>query len=906
MILNGLRWQNPQHKAVIVVPDRLVSQWQGECWTRGHCVAGVGGKNWQEKPGEPFVRIIRPQSIQSDDFRLDPNEFDLLIVDEPQTMPELVMGKIERIAPDLRQLLVLSATPGLGDPARRRRMMKLLEPERVITAELSGTDADRALTEIETTAIAMLATRGSTVGTKLYCAYSSERRVVRARRAEWGRYLPERRHEQISVEPLKGEAERVKVGMRWLEAVGLARTEEGWRFAQALHRGGRSARLVVANRMRRGAGADGLAAVGDASSEPGDSRFDALLDILRELWAQDSRRQVVVVAGDNPTIDFLSARLSRYFGSEGEPLEVTELRRASESSDDEAEDIREMYERLDAFIRGRSKVLLVGEWIQAGLNLHYYSRDIVFYSPPWNAEAVDQLIGRLDRLRPNGLRRGDSGRAFGRVRTWCITQAGTVEARIVAGLEATAVFNRPLPLVPPEEAAKIRDALRSLAFGNDVEGAVQTLSDLASRWDGEWAFSRLADLNPYTPSAALAAHERLNSQPLPEPVLKHPGEWDDGYTARAEVAVQGWLDLLEKAHFFGVSMRNDRVNDFRFTTIWHLKGTAPTVPVPELEGPNWLDGHAPFLVRRKHLSTPPRNKVVTDDGEPDGRLLRFLDHGEALHESLVRGFMELAQRTICDPMSPRACVVVFPEGHPALQFAGQTLLVQVAYADPGEAALSPFNSRRLRDLVDAAPTEAQKVALEADVRSAEEAWRSDQRWLRSMLPAMTLAATSRIDGNEWTPINDEAKWEILKPLAYGELTVCAKASPFHLPPPKQVTIQGAREQMVRIITELRAAWKLRGAELRSALVERRLQTEVEAADRLRLRQAELAMRQLRAAGTERFKDGLVAAEERRISMADVMAEARATWLDAIPKLMEQAKPKGVGLLIIRPAPMDNG
>lgn len=905
MVLNALRWQNPRHKAVILVPDRLVSQWLSECWTRCHCVAAVVGGDREEDRSEAFVRVVRPQSVQSGEFRLAPDEFDLLVVDEPQTMPMSVMEDVERAAPDFRQLLVLSATPGLGDAARRRRMMKLLEPERVLAAEIAGATADEALAEIEVVALARLASGDAAVGSALYRAYSSERRIARARRAEWGRYLPERRHERVSVEPLKGEADRVRIGMRWLEGAGSARTEEGWRFAQALHRGSRSARLSVANRMRRGEKGGALAAVADACSGPGDSRFDALLDILGELWVQDPRRQVVIVAGDNPTIDFLSGRLPRYFGAEDEPLEVTELRRASESAEDEAEDVREMYGQLEGFIRGRAKVLLVGEWIQAGLNLHYYARDIVFYSPPWDPDAVDQLIGRLDRLRPNGLMRGDSDRGFGRVRIWCITQRGTVEAKVVAGLEAAAVFGRPLPPVPPEEAAEMRDALRSLAFGGDFDGAVATLRALAERWDREWASSRLANLTPYTPEAAKEAYDRLNREPLPEPVLKRPPEGDDGHTARAEIALRGWLDLMNKARLFDVDMREDRVDGYRFATIWHPDRDSVTFPVPELVGRNRLDGHAPFVARRRHLSTPPRNKVITDDGEPDGRLLRFLDHGDALHESLVRGFAELARGTICDPASPHACVVLFPEGHPALELAGQTLLVQVAYADPGAAALPPFDPARLRGLADAAPTEAQRAALAADVRLAEDAWRCDQRWLRGVLPAMTLAGVSRLSGNVWMPVADDLKWEVLKPLTYGERTVCARGRLLQHPPQKQVVAQGVKEQTTRIIGELHMAWRSRGAELRSALVERRLQTDVEATDLLRLRRGELAKRRLGGAGTERFKEGLVAAAERRVSMAEAMAGERAGWLEAIPALAEAAKPKRVGLLVIRPAPIEN-
>jgi ATP-dependent helicase HepA len=911
MVLNALRWQNPAHKATILVPDRLVNQWRIECWTRCHCEAAVAGDE-NTDDADAFVRIVRPESVQSGKFTLAPEDFDLLIVDEPQTMPVALMEEVERVAPNFRQLLILSATPGLGDPIRRQRIMKLLEPERIITGELTGGNTDEVLAEIEAEALAKLAGGENISDGELYRTYSAERRIVRARRAEWGRYLPERRYQHVSVEPLKGEVDRVRIGMHWLEEAGSGKADEGWRFAQALHRSNRSAQGVIAAPMRQAKDSGTLAAAKEACNGPGDTRFDALLDILSGLWAQDPQRQVVVVAGDNPTIGFLAGRLPRYFGNEEEPLQVTELRRASEATEDEAEDVREMHVQLEGFIRGKSKVLLVGEWVQAGLNLHYYARDIVFYCPPWEPEAIDQLIGRLDRLRPNGLRRGDSDRGFGRVRTWCITQRDTVEAKIVAGLEAAAVFIRPLPPARPEETSEMRSSLRALAFGGDFHGSVAILKGLAERWNGEWASSRLAELNPFTPSSAQAAYDRLRCAPLPEPVLKQSAG-DDGYTARAEEAVRGWLDLMSRAHLFEVGSRRDHKDEYRFWTIWHSSRNAVAFDVPELKGRNSLDGHAPFVVHRKHLAAPPRSTVHTDDGERGehgertGRPLRFFDHGDALHESLIRGFAELARKTICNPARVEARVVLFPEGHPALALAGQTLLAQVAYVDPGVAAFLTFEHtrKRLKELADSAPTDAQKAALYADVTVTEDAWRADQRWLRSILPAIMLAGASRLSQNAWIPVADELKWELLKPLFYGEHMVCAKCRNFLYPPAPQLVARGLKEQAVGIFAELHSFWRSREAALRSALGERLFQVNIEAADLIRLRKAELAKRQFGGAGTAQLKEGQIAAAERRVLMAEAMAEARTGWLKVIPALVKDAKPSLVGLLVIRPVLMES-
>ena len=92
MVLNALRCQNPAHRAVILVPDRLVTQWHTECWSRAHTHASVLGDPTDDD--EQFVRIVRPQSLQSGEFQLDPAEFDMLIVEE-QSQTQLPQAAAE-------------------------------------------------------------------------------------------------------------------------------------------------------------------------------------------------------------------------------------------------------------------------------------------------------------------------------------------------------------------------------------------------------------------------------------------------------------------------------------------------------------------------------------------------------------------------------------------------------------------------------------------------------------------------------------------------------------------------------------------------------------------------------------------------------------------------------------------
>lgn len=918
MVLNALRWQNRRHRAVILVPDRLVRQWQDECWTRCHCKAAVVGEH--DDDAEAFVRIVRPQSLQSGVFRLRPDVFDLLVVDEPQTMPASVLADVERAAPDFRQILLLSATPGLNDPARRRQVMRIIEPERTGCAELQGSDPEQALALAEESALSRFpGARDGTVGADLQAAlfrtFSRERRIIRARRAEWGRYLPERRYEQVSVPPLFGEVERVRLGMEWVMRTGSPEDarSDAWRMAQALHRGHGSARQSIASARSRRPDVDGrLAAILDASaSSPGDSRFDALLDTLARIWTNNPSAQVIVVAGDNPTIDFISQRLPRYFGEPESPLLIATLRRSSESSDDEVKDVEAMHEQLADFSAGRAKVLLIGEWVQAGLNLQYFARNVVFYSAPWEPEAIDQLVGRLDRLRPNGLFKADRGEHLGRVRIWCISQEGTIEARVLAGLEAIGVFWRPLPPMPPADAGEIRRGLEALAFGVPG-GSIEALEAMASRWDGEWATSQLFHLNPFTPTAAQGAYDQLQRAALPEPVLRQPDR-DAPFVTRAEDALRGWTNLMSKGRFFALGVRNDHEDDsVRFSTIWYADDPAdapfqvPDIPVPDVpRGSHWMSGHVPFLYRRRDLARPPRNAVHTDDGEQGGRLLRFLDHGDALHDRLVEGFIEFSKKAFGEPAKPQYRVVLFPPGHPILEFQGELLLVSVGWLDPGTSVLPAFEPKPLEEIVAEARSDAQKASLAADILAARDAWRADQRWLREHLPAALVGCASRLSGDRWVPVDRELAWEALKPFADDENEVCAKSASAGAQTPHVPIANGLRENVRRTQEEFAALWSAPLAGLEQAVFLRLLQVEAESADRRALRQAEVERRRAEKAGQpERMWEGRVAAAGRRLAMAERLEALRTGWLRQVLGRVQSPPRPNYMTLLMRPAPME--
>lgn len=895
MILNALRWQNGRHKAVILVPDRLVKQWQDECWTRCHCKAAVVGETTPEGK-DTFVRIVRPQSIQSGEFTLDPGVYDLLVVDEPQTLPNDVMEKVERAAPQFRQMLMLSATPGLGDPSRRRKILRIVEPDRVQAAEYAGLAPEEYLDRLEQEALSRLEADGEArgLGEVLFRTFSSERRIARSRRADWGKYLPQRQYENVTVEPLEGEARRVQLGMEWLSTK-KDRWLEASRFAQALHRGHQSARRAINARQDKGEKSQLLLDASAATASAiGDSRFDALLEILSDIWAKDSESKVVIVAGDNPTINFLSSRLPDYLAL---PEDLSELRRQTESLENEYEDVKAMHELLNDFTRGAARLLMVGEWVQAGLNLHYFADNVVFYSTPWDAEAIDQLVGRLDRLRPNGLALAERNGRRKLVRIWTITQRGTVESHVVSGLDATGVFRRPLPPVAPAETDLMAESLRRLALGEDRAGALAKLKDLAGHWDGGWQRSRLAHLSPFTPGAAQQCYEALQSAPLPEPAQGRNLKRSGPYIQRAETALRGWTQMMSKAGMFDAPHIKDSEETQYFRLSHSGKRDAAPFAVDELN-----DGVYPFIYKRAHLTVPPRN---TTSGEPGSPLLHFLDHGDVVHERLVRGFRELLVSKLASDKTPPSLVVQFPEGHPALALQGQNVMIVVAWADPS-SGLMAFPEGRLGALVDAANTPAQKRDLTTDVHAAREAWRADLRWVRSILPAQLMFEGGQMSGAQWLPLARELAAEFLRPLYYGEAgTLCARGRHGMVNVPGDIATKGVRELSHRLVVEFATAWQDPRERLKEVLAGRLMQVEAECRDIEDNWGAEIERRRnMKAGAGEQTKEGLVTAAQRRLEMAAAIRKARLEWLSSIPTVVAQTKLQKVGALIIKPTPME--
>ena len=896
MVLNALRLQDPDHSAVIVAPDRLIDQWQSECWTRCHIQATVVDDSGE---AEGRVQIIRPQSLVSGAYILDPVKTTQLLVDEPQTMPVAALELIEREAPDFRQFLLLSATPGLGDPMRRLQLMRMLEPERVEAADLNGEDPIAALERMD----AEGATRTDESSLVLFSTWCRTRRVIRATRRDWGRYLPERRYGRTDAAPLDTELRRIADGMRWAREAGGPALDASL-FAQALHRSPSSARRAVRGRPRTDFR---LKAALEAAGSPGDSRLDALIDRLKDIWGREPEAQVVVVAGDTPTIVHLQTQLPRYLGSADRPLVVASLRRAGESQESEVDDIRLMQEEMSSFTRGKARVLLIGDWIQAGLNLQHFSGHIIFHNPPWEPETIDQLIGRLDRLRPGALARGDQGRAQPPVNVWTICQPGTPGAAVVDALEALDVFKRPMPPSGSEDQEAIRAGLRAVVESGELGDVAGQLKDIRAAWTEGGDRSALELRDPWTPASAQAAYDVLRARAPLEPVMERTVR--TSFFQRREEGLRGMTDLLGKMRLFAFSGRNDADDpDFNFSTIWYAeRPDAAPIRLSELDGGRtFMAGHQPFIWSRRKMTGVPRRLVKSDAGEENGRPLRFLDDGDPLHDGLIGMVSSVSGKIFAAPFKPPFRTVRVPEGHPLLQWQGQTLLLCLADLDPADQ-MPPLPLDMLRRHIDAAPTDRQRADLTLDLMKACDGWRADQRWLSMNVAASLSADLSVLQGSTWVPVADEGlAWSAFKPFVANDHTVHARSAPAGQQGPlPALATKGVQEAARRTVSRMTAACNEAADALTPLMGARAFQLRAEGEDLLRLRTAESDRRRAEPGGNqEQFRAGRIAGAERREAFAKRLIEARLDCLTLARDRLRESRP-GFRTLIIRPTLIAN-
>jgi ATP-dependent helicase HepA len=897
MIVNALRLQDRKHKTVIVAPERLLGQWQAEAWSRGHVRAAVVGSEEVERGEVPHVLLVRPRDIQDNPGILDPAGRDLLIVDEPQSIQLEVMERVAQMCSGLRttsparfrQVLVLSATPRLSDPRWRAIIMEMIEPECTGISQFHSRPVLDYLVEREAAAQSQLASIPDVdvpaQGELAFFLGSVTRRISRQTRRAWAKYLPERRNETIVFEPTQSEVERLEL-MREIFDRNPSKYDLSaapWVQVKAMLRSRRSARAAMEqlNDRTYGNRIDTVRRL--ASDDPADSRFEALLDLLSSEWSVRPTERFIIVAGDAPTIDMLRAALPRYIDELRDEGVIAVLKRPPSGTEETAVDIQQMHEAITPFVHGQARLLILGDWIQAGLNLHHTSRNIVFYSMPWDPVAVDQLIGRIDRLRRKGLHRGDAGEHFGHVRIWRLIMRGAPEEAVSSVLDTIRVFQRPLPQLSERDAEYVAASIEMAARGNVTPAVLSALETISGTWDEEGLASRLSEYDPSKPEKIAKIVDGLSSARAIEPSMTSDNVAHSNIL-RAEQSNEGWLRILGKSGIYQISGRQDRQDpNFRFKTIWYAQGhVGQPVPLSDLGTQNWMSDHAVFLTNRHRMSSPPKTKVKTDDGEEHGRLLRFFDHGESTHDELVQGFQRLCRQNFNKSVKNPEFRVIVAKGHHLEPYLTNAVLLSAGYADPIGSINTETVPEAVLEFLKGDMTEAQRARLDADIREFMDGLRNDQRWLNTILPPSLELRASVLEGDRWVPVPDQSIADFFKPLGLdGRFSPAPRSVPQtrNLVPGALVqTAKAAHEQS--IASAMSTTAKQSFDQLKNGLKTRMALIGAEYRDLKELRRLQLENRQSDTVG-EAQRDmlrGQLLGLQRRVDAADLMLRQRRQFL----------------------------
>ncbi|MCB9764444.1 MAG: DEAD/DEAH box helicase [Alphaproteobacteria bacterium] len=699
MILNALRLQDPELSALIVVPDALREQWRDEHLTRAHHSLIEGAP---QPLDERRVRLAWPAVLQAGD--IDPSQYGALIVDEFHSLTAPLQRRILATAPEFTHLLLISATPPFQDPQRLGEVMGMLEPGRVTVQDEEGEGVAEQLVSRERQVTALLDGLADEEGWEALggappAAYPESaaaqahcwlRTVIRTRRSEFREYMPLRRHLEVTVEPVDAEVERQRLMWRYFHHLSdLTREFDLDLLAQRVIRSPASLRQRVTYLRGHGHEREGLLEEVDPllSSDLGDSRLDALCDLLAALWYAEPDAKVLVAAGDNLTVDDLYGRLPLILDQVGPPGEERELqpariRNQTRGATSLVSDDDQTADAVRSFVSGDANLLLAADVGKLGLNLQV-TRHIVLYSIPWDPHEVEQWIGRVDRIGNVAANASREEPLPIVVHTIC--QRGLVDERIVEVMKATSILERSVSLDSAAVEA-VRESIRRAALGRDLNEWVELLRSAEALRGAE-----LEELDaplfaslPWTSAWSKALFERLDGAPPLRPAIAREGR--EGGMGGREEAMMGWVFSLRSAAELDV--RGAKEADRRPRSMGHViqhrpeaRGRDRYLYLSSLRFSQELTPHPSrpvyFYGYRWELSQPPRREYLWRDTEPNP--VYFLDHGSPLHEELVGGWAEIGRR------GEEWFTVLLPKEHPALQvLRDKVVAIWVGEQDPAQ------------------------------------------------------------------------------------------------------------------------------------------------------------------------------------------------------------------------------
>ncbi|UWQ81462.1 DEAD/DEAH box helicase family protein (plasmid) [Leisingera sp. S132] len=900
MIINALRLQNPRHRTLILVPENIAPQWLLECQTRGHFTPL--GRAPEDEEDTTFVRLAYFDQLGSV-TEIDPSLYDLLVVDELHRLQATARQRIVDVARDFRQLLLLSATPKLEDLSTFRQLMNILEPERMAFAARLSETPEEVLRDRETKAADLLGANSSNAWRQFDFLVPPEsrkpesvaithcllRRVLHTNRSDYPDLLPQRVLHKVVIEPTSDEVERQTQVWRFIgDSENASSTTDLARLGQVALRSPRalSERVnILRGRDQRDPQGFLAAATRYLEAANGDSRIEATIDLLAEIWDANPNEAVLIVAEDNPTVDYLERMIPQYLPTIGPrhdrrslSLAVSRNRDASATSDLVGL-FGEYDDGLGGFVDGEDQLLIAADIAQVGLNLQH-ARKLIFFSVPWSPISVEQWIGRLDRLGSAALLDQPGERT---IDIYPIYQRGQVDERVVSVLDDFGIFRRSIRL-DGDDIDTISGHITKAALKPHTINW-QKLSNEArhkANDDHREMVTPLSSVLPWTPDGAREVADYYDQRGSLGPLLQHSNA--KRAIVRSEVGLRSWMRLMGRANELRLWKRQDpqaKSKPYRLLHYYRSQYTTgpiePRFLLPSLD-PREGQRYA-YIDGRRELESPPLPTVSLD--ENPATPLNFLDHGNSLHEALLDEWAKIVRQ------GPSHLRVNLPDGHALANNENRgTYLVVVLSCVPGDQYFSDLERDRLIKSLQSARTRSEQKPYWDAIQKMEEDLRADRRWLNSLFTARLEVIAAKLSGTEWALVEQEVAHSLFTPWdvdARGADLILAQGYPAKIDPGVKSALSAGGELLLQEATERHRNSLRELPDLKQHIDKRRFLVASEADDLIRLRQA--AFDDASARGMEKSEQGFTRSRFRAISNAlDIAKHSRNVRLERLDRL----------------------
>jgi ATP-dependent helicase HepA len=419
MVFSALRLAGLARRVLVVAPSHLTVQWLVELFHKfnrlftlmdGERYAAARKEDETRSPWARFDLVVTSLELLSRDARHRAEiaaadaAWDLVIVDEAHHLRgEKAFEAARALAGNAWGLLLLTATPMQLDPEEYHRLLTLVDPETApsladlearlerqeaisaaVRALLEGGDADAAVADLARRfpGDPVLAGAGETketgaLLTHLAETYSLSEHLVRNRRATVGGFAPRRLHRHRVTPVEKEQAARTQILDRLREAGGLGGAPLA-RMVRHLESSPAALKAAVSG-TKALAGLGGLAELPDR-----DAKLETFLEVVAGIREGEAGAKILVFTEARATLDFLVEILGREgvaaLGYHGDLSLVERDRRVARFRDPDG-----------------PAVLVSTEVGGEGRNFQF-CHHLVHYDLPWSPAAVEQRIGRLDRI----------------------------------------------------------------------------------------------------------------------------------------------------------------------------------------------------------------------------------------------------------------------------------------------------------------------------------------------------------------------------------------------------------------------------------------------------------------------------------------------------------------------------